>query len=194
MRTIRTSAVAVAVLASVALPMNAVAQAVTQAGSPAASAAPAAPARQGLWFNAGLGAGSLGCDGCDSRESAMSGGLALGGTLTQRVLLGAGTAGWTKSEDGGALTVGALNAVVRFYPSVARGFFLLGGVGMGTINVEIDGFGSESETGSAAILGLGYDFRVGRNVSMTPFWNGFAVKTSNADANVGQIGVGVTVH
>jgi hypothetical protein len=43
-------------------------------------------------------------------------------------------------------------------------------------------------------VGLGYDIRVGQNVSLTPYWNGFAASTSNADANVGQIGLGVTVH
>lgn len=44
------------------------------------------------------------------------------------------------------------------------------------------------------LLGLGFDVRVGRNVSLTPFWNGFAVRSPNADANVGQLGVGITVH
>lgn len=198
MRMSRSSFAVVAVLASAVSPATAAAQSVTQAGSPAgsssAAAAPAAPSRQGLWFNAGLGGGSLGCDGCDGREAAPSGGLAIGGTLTQRFLLGAGTAGWSKTVEGVTSTVGSLNAVMRFYPSVTNGFFLLGGLGMGTIRVSADGFGSESETGSAAILGLGYDFRIGRNVSLSPFWNGFAVKTENGDANVGQIGLGVTMH
>ena len=71
---------------------------------------------------------------------------------------------------------------------------MLGGLGIGSIHVSVDGFGSDGETGGGAVIGLGYDFRIGRNVSMTPFWNGFAAKTDNADANVGQIGVGVTVH
>lgn len=56
--------------------------------------------RKGFWFNVGLGAGSLGCDDCDSRANGLSGQLSLGGTLTPRLLLGAGTNGWTKSEDG----------------------------------------------------------------------------------------------
>jgi hypothetical protein len=58
----------------------------------------------------------------------------------------------------------------------------------------VDGFGNNTETGAGALLGLGYDVRVGSNVSLTPFWNGFAVRTSNDDANVGQIGLSVTVH
>ncbi|MBK6306527.1 MAG: hypothetical protein IPF47_12775 [Gemmatimonadetes bacterium] len=50
--------------------------------------------RKGFWFNVGLGAGSLGCDDCDSRANGLSGQLSLGGTLTPRLLLGRGpTAG-----------------------------------------------------------------------------------------------------
>lgn len=150
--------------------------------------------RDGFWFNLGLGYGSLGCQNCGSREGSVSGGLALGGTLSQKVVIGAGTNGWTKSEGGATLTVSTLTALIRFYPSATGGFFLLGGLGVGQIHVSVSGLGSDSETGAAALLGLGYDVRVGNNVSITPFWNGFATNTTNSDANVGQIGVGVTIH
>lgn len=153
-----------------------------------------AQTRQGFWFNAGLGVGSLGCDGCSDRTNALSGNLALGGTISPRFLLGVGTTGWTKSEDGATLTVGTLDARVRFYPSATGGFFLTGGVGVGTVRASISGFGSASETGLGGLLGLGYDFRVGDNLSVTPYWNGFAVSSSDADANVGQIGIGITAH
>jgi hypothetical protein len=150
--------------------------------------------RQGFWFSAGLGYGSLGCQDCSAREGALSGGLALGGTLSQKVLLGVGTNGWTKSEGGYTATVGTLTAQVRFYPSATGGFFLLGGLGLGSIHEEVADFGSASEVGPGALVGLGYDFRVGQNVSLTPYWNGFATTTSNADANVGQLGLSVTLH
>ena len=87
-----------------------------------------------------------------------------------------------------------LTAQVRFYPSATGGFFMTGGLGVGSIYADVSGFGSNSETGVGALVGLGYDFRVGPNVSLTPYWNGFATTTSNADANVGQVGLGVTVH
>lgn len=163
-------------------------------GLPAIASAQHKQTRQGFWFNVGLGYGSLGCQDCSGREGSLSGGLALGGTLSQKVVIGAGTNGWTKSEGGVTLTVSTLTALIRFYPSATGGFFLLGGLGVGTISGSISGFGSSSETGTGAVLGLGYDFRVGENVSLTPFWNGFATNTSNADANVGQIGLGVTIH
>jgi hypothetical protein len=150
--------------------------------------------RKGFWFNAGLGYGSLGCDDCDDREGGLSGGLSVGGTLGAHWLLGVGTSGWSKEENGVKLETGTLDFRVRFYPSATGGFFLTGGVGFGTIYAKVDGFGSDRENGAGMLLGLGYDARIGKNVSLTPFWNGFAVRTDNADVNVGQIGLGVTVH
>ena len=150
--------------------------------------------RRGFWFSGGLGYGSLGCEDCGSREGGLSGGLQLGGSVSQKVLLGGGTTGWTRSEGGVTLTTGTVVALIHFYPSSTGGFFLLGGLGLGTVYLEVAGFGSDTETGAGALLGLGYDIRVGENVSLTPFWNGFAVSTSNYDANVGQLGLSVTLH
>ncbi len=150
--------------------------------------------RHGFWFNGGLGYGSLGCDNCGSREGGLSGGLSLGGTLSPKFLLGVGTTGWYKDERGASLTTGTVDARIRFYPSTTGGFFLTGGFGVGSVRVAVDGFGSASETGAGAMLGLGYDIRIGSSLSLTPFWNGFAVRTSNTDANVGQLGLSLTVH
>jgi hypothetical protein len=150
--------------------------------------------REGFWFNAGLGYGSAGCQDCNVREGAFSGGLALGGALSQKLMLGVGTNRWWKSEDGGTLTVGTIAAIIRFYPSATGGFFLLGGLGLGTMHRYASGFGSDTQAGFGAIVGLGLDIRLARNVSLTPFWNGFAVTMTDADANVGQLGLGVTVH
>ena len=162
----------------------------TQAGG----VSEALPRRRGFWFSGGLGYGSLGCDDCSGREGGLSGGIQLGGSISPKVLLGGGTTGWTKSEGPVTLTVGTVVALIRFYPSATGGFFLLGGLGLGGIYTSIEGFGSDSETGGGALLGLGYDISVGENVSLTPFWNGFAARTSNADANVGQLGLSVTFH
>lgn len=150
--------------------------------------------RQGFWFSGGLGYGSLGCDGCVDRTGGLSGGLSLGGTLSPKLLLGVGTTGWTRSEDGATLTVGTLDARVRFYPSVTGGFFLTGGLGLSSISASVDGFGSDSELGVGVVLGLGVDIPIGRNTSVTPFLNGIGMNTSNADANVGQLGLAITLH
>jgi hypothetical protein len=162
---------------------------------PGTSPMPTRHVRNGFWFNLGLGFGSLGCQDCDAREGGLSGGLALGGTISPKVSLGIGTNGWSKSEGGVRLTAGTLTALIRFYPSSTGGFFLLGGLGTGSVRVDVSGLGNATETGWGALAGLGYDIRVGDNVSLTPFWNGFAVQASDeTDANIGQIGFGLTLH
>jgi hypothetical protein len=152
-----------------------------------------APLRQGFWFSGGLGMGTLGTQDGSSRESGMTGDISLGGTLSPKWLIGIGSSGWSKSESGGRLTVATLDARVRFYPSATGGFFLTGGIGAGSIRASIGGF-SATDNGTGAIFGLGYDYRVARNASITPYWNGFAMKSDNNDANVGQVGLAITLH
>lgn len=151
-------------------------------------------ARSGFWFNGGVGYGSLGCDGCASREGGIVVSLGAGGTLSQHVLLGAGIDGWTKEEDGTRLTASSLLATLRFYTSETSGFFLRGGLGFGTVEVQTSSFGTENENGGAALLGLGYDFRIGDNVSLTPYLNGVGVTTENTEVNFNQLGLSITVH
>jgi outer membrane protein with beta-barrel domain len=150
--------------------------------------------RDGFWFSGGLGYGSLGCDNCGSREGGVSGDISVGGTISPRFLLGVGAAGWSKSDQGARLTVSTLDARVRFYPSRTSGLFLTGGIGLGTVRGDFGGGFSATETGVGTILGLGWDIRVARNTSITPYWNGFAMKNSNTDANVGQAGLAITLH
>ena len=64
-----------------------------------------------------------------------------------------------------------------------------GGVGYSVLD---NGFANES--GFGMIAGLGYDVRVGRNLSMTPVANWFRGSFSGASANVLQLGLGVTSH
>lgn len=166
--------------------------ALTLAATPAVAQHP--QVRKGFWFNIGFGYGSLGCNDCGTRTGGISGGLSLGGTLSPHLLLGVGTTGWTKSENGATLTVGTLDARIRYYPAPAGGFFVTAGIGLGSAKVSVSGLGAGSETGGGAVLGLGYDLRIGRMTSITPYVNVFGVKTSNTDANVIQGGISITLH
>jgi Outer membrane protein beta-barrel domain len=152
-----------------------------------------AQTREGFWFSGGLGMGSLGTQNGTQRENGMSGDISLGGTLSPRWLIGVGSSGWSKSEQGGRLTVATLDARVRFYPSATGGFFLTGGIGAASIRASVGGL-SATDNGTGAIFGLGYDYRVARNASITPYWNGFAMKSNDNDANVGQVGLAITLH
>jgi hypothetical protein len=147
-----------------------------------------AQTRQGFWIGGGLGYGSLGCNGCD-RLGGVSGYLKLGGTLRQNILVGVETNGWTKSEFGQTLTMGNMSGAAYFYPMPSNGLFIKGGLGYSILD---DGFNNES--GFGLLAGLGYDVRVGRNLSITPVANWFRGSFSGASANVLQIGLGVTSH
>lgn len=113
--------------------------------------------------------------------------------MSEHVLLGLGTTGWYRSQDGVAVEGGTLDARFRIYPSLASGFFVTVGAGFGSISAT-DRFGTESEGGGGGLFGLGWDMRVGQNVSLTPFYNGFAVTVASGTFYVDQIGVGVTIH
>ncbi len=85
--------------------------------------------------------------------------------------------------------------LAKLYPSSTGGFHLIGGLGIASIDIEIDGLGGGRETGRGLILGLGYDIRIGRNVSLSPFWNGVATGyDGGGDLNFAQLGLGITIH
>jgi Outer membrane protein beta-barrel domain len=149
--------------------------------------------RQGFWFSGGMGFGSLSCDTCDGYANGFSGGLAAGGTINQHLLLGAGTTGWYRSSAGVWLNASTFDVRLRYYPVSRSGFFINGGIGVGDVSIGT-GRLRVSETGAAVVLGLGWDIRTGRNISVTPFWNGSGISTGAETVSFGQIGVGITVH
>jgi hypothetical protein len=150
--------------------------------------------RSGFWFHGGLGFGSRGCIDCTERVNGASGGLAIGGTLSQHVLLGIATNGWTRTEDGVTLTAGSVTGAIRFYPWSRGNLFVLGGVGVGRVDVAMGGLTAGSDLAYAALLGMGYDIRITPMTSLTPFWNGIGLRNNGGDLNWGQIGLGVTIH
>ena len=150
--------------------------------------------RGGFWFSGGLGFGTLTCEGCDNDYvGGLSGGLAAGTTVNSHLLIGAGTTGWSRTIDGVNLSAGTFDFRVRVYPSDYHGFFINGGVGIGRVALDL-GSVTISETGSGAMFGLGWDIKTGRNVSVTPFWNGSAISAFDEVWSFGQIGLGITIH
>lgn len=162
---------------------------------PAVAAAQARPeTRDGFWWNGGLGYSTIGCDGCNRRQNSLTVAMAAGGTVSRKVLFGASIDAATKSESGGNQIVATLLARLRFYPSLTNGFFLTAGLGLGTVRADATDIGTRSNTGTAALIGLGYDIRIGPNASLTPFWNGFSTGALDTNYNVGQLGLSLTVH
>lgn len=165
--------------------------------APKAAPAPRRKLREGFWLNIGSGYGALSCPHCSGdpeSPAGYSGGLSFGGTINPHLLLGIGTTSWYRSENGISLIAGTMDARIRIYPSSTRGFFLTGGIGVGTVGSDLAQLGSDSQFGGGGVVGLGWDMRVSKNMSVTPFWNGFGVATYAADASVSQIGLGLTFH
>jgi hypothetical protein len=142
--------------------------------------------REGTWLNVGLGVG-VG-DGIGGQ----SGNLAVGWSLSPRFLLGLGTSDWRTGLDRSTVTFGTLDLRLQFYPETAGGFFLTGGLGVGYFWLSDSGDGPD--VGRSVLVGLGYDARIGENVSITTFANKVWIHTPDPRGSVGQIGVGLTFH
>jgi hypothetical protein len=142
-----------------------------------------AQTRQGFWVGGGMGYGSLGlsCDGCGSvdRTGGLSGYVEMNG--------------WTKSEGTGRVTMGNMSGAAYWYPMPTQGLFLKAGAGYSVLAVD-DGISTADDTGFGWTGGVGYDLRVGKNLSITPVANYFRGAFDGGSANVLQLGLGVTSH
>jgi hypothetical protein len=156
-----------------------------------------AQTREGLWVGGGMGYGSLGlsCDGCGDvgRTGGLSGYAKVGGTLRSNILIGVEMNGWTKSEAGARVTMGNLSGAAYWYPMLTQGLFIKAGAGYSALSAD-DGTDSGTDSGFGILGGVGYDIRVGRNLSLTPVANWFRGGFEGGSANVLQIGLGVTSH
>src|SRR6266480_3700708 len=154
------------------------------------SAPPGVRGRSTLRLVRASGSDSGSGTGRSGTESAPSGYLKLGGTLSPNLLIGGETNGWTKSVSGTTLTAGNASLALYYYPQATGGFFLRGGVGV----AELSGGGS-SETGFGLVTGVGYDVRVARNTSITPVANfNWGAPESGVKQHVFQIALGITFH
>ena len=157
--------------------------------------------RRGFWFGIGLGYGSLGCDGCDGREGSGSGYVALGGTLSQRVRLGFESNGWAKEVDNETVSLGNAGAVIYFYPMETGGLHLKGTAGVAAVRYETtqgNATLSIDKTGFGWGGGLGYDVRLGRKISLTPFggwyWQRISSDGESTTFNFFQVGLAFVLH
>lgn len=129
---------------------------------------------EGFWIGFGIGGGVNTAENLDdARRGGGAAYLRMGGTPSQKVLLGGEIAVWGRQEDtafgANSLAVTRSNAtfMVMFFPSDNGGFFLKGGLGGANVETEVLGV-KVTERGLGTTLGLGYDVRLGRNLYLTP--------------------------
>jgi hypothetical protein len=138
------------------------------------SAAQTRHRHEGFWIGFGIGGGVN--TSANVEEGKRGGGalyVRLGGTLSQRWLLGGEISVWGRQEDSilgensVSLTRSNATFTAMFFPSGNGGLFLKGG--LGGANVEFEAGGVKfNEQGVGTTLGMGYDVRLGRNLYLTP--------------------------
>jgi hypothetical protein len=139
----------------------------------------AAQEKRGFWFSAafGLGSAMVTCDGCASeRETGGVFAVRLGGSLSERVLVGAEVGVWAKEyaiEPGvtGTVSLGHISGTIAYYPT-GSGFFVRGGAGLAlaeaVVNADGTNISADIGKGFGFVTGAGYDIRVSRRWSITP--------------------------
>lgn len=123
----------------------------------------------GFWIGFGIGGGWNVSDGLDGERLPGSGAyVRLGGTPSQKVLLGFEGSGWARARFDEVLTRGNAMFIAMLYPSENGGFFLKGGVGGASVT-RIRAIGTvATESGFGATAGIGVDIRLGSNIYLTP--------------------------
>jgi opacity protein-like surface antigen len=171
------------------------------------SSAAAQAVHKGIWFGAGLGVGSarLSCQICQAnRGSGTSGYLRAGATVTRQILVGLEGTAWTRNEDDIDFLLGSLQAVVFFYPQPNSGLYIKTGLGVSQYSAK-DSEDKISSQALAGSVGLGYEIKVARSMSIVPYANflgstGADVRLNDNIAGLGantsliQFGIGLTLH
>lgn len=129
--------------------------------------------RQGFWYGFGFGAGTsqLHCEICsDQSGTDLTASIRAGGVLSKSWLLGAELDGWTNSQDVGTRRSWTAAAVALWYPWPARGAYVKGGLGLTGYHAS-DSADVISTTRPGMILGIGYEWLVGKKYSINPYFN-----------------------
>jgi len=180
-------------------------------------------ARQGMWFSAGLGAGSatIHCQICEGEQGSKgtSGYVRAGTTVNGRLLVGAELNGWLRSDETGNQRVFALTGDGYWYPNPRHGYYFKLGFGFArykqwTHDDDNDDLRTGLSTGGlTGQVGTGYEVRLNPRMSFVPYLNlvGTAQGTLATERDDGttfqrnklptranvlllQLGVGVTWH
>jgi len=160
--------------------------------------------REGFFAAIGLGGGAESFDandglGWSDDKGGAVGYIKVGGTVSQSLLLGAELNGWAAQyqRQGYDRSLGSLMFIGQWYPSARGDFWLRGGLGWARDHLSIYGTSgniNSHENGTAFALGLGYDFRVAHNVSITPTLDLQGQRYDTHDERLISLGLGVTFH
>jgi hypothetical protein len=126
--------------------------------------------RDGFWISFGFGAGTVTweCDGCTRQDhGGPTGFLRMGGTTSNKILLGGEINGWALDIGAAEITSGYTAFTVYWYPKATGGFYFKGGLGA-AIYARQTNTTEATSSGAAIVTGVGYDIRVARKFSLSP--------------------------
>jgi Outer membrane protein beta-barrel domain len=166
------------------------------------------PTLRGPWLGAGIGTASaaVNCDICTGdRNGGLSGHLSGGFTLSESLRAGAELAGWLDNTDEVRQRLMLYGASLYWTPTPNASWYLKGGIGMLNYNADTTDDDEDDALGAstgALQLGVGYDFRAGSKLWLSPYAN-LIVSTSgnmtsgntivtDASFSLMQIGAGIT--
>jgi hypothetical protein len=166
------------------------------------------PMLRGPWLGAGLGTASaaVNCDICTGdRNGGLSGYLTGGFTFSRSLRAGAELAGWLDNTDDVRQRLMLYGASLYWTPSPTASWYLKGGIGLLNYSADDTDDDEDDELGAstgALQLGVGYDFRAGSRLWITPYANLIVSASGNmtsgnsivtdASFSLMQIGAGVT--
>jgi hypothetical protein len=167
--------------------------------------------RNGFWLMGGVAAASNRTDCTNCPEEVRINGfgtvLRAGGKASRYVMIGGELYGFLETDDDSRTEVGGVLFIAQWYPWTKLGFWFRAGGGISYANVEINTATSPEQITKAGLglsLGFGWDLRVARMVSITPFltsyYNGLGAidfsggTLDNVLTTMWQAGVGVTFH
>jgi hypothetical protein len=125
---------------------------------------------RGFWIGFGFGGGTNFADFAEGNRAGVGGYVRLGGTISQKFLLGGEAAGWGRDVGGSTFSESGVTAVALYYPA-GPGVFLKAGAGFAGWAVSTSAGSTTTTTtagGFAGTLGAGYDLRIGTNLFLTP--------------------------
>lgn len=146
---------------------------------------------QGFWIGFGLGGG------VSSSEGGGGAYLRMGGTPADMLLVGGEAIAWAKSENNTTVSQGNFTGNILFYPSLNGGAFLKVGLGFASVTASATSGNTTvtvTDNGLGTTFGAGYDFKLGRNIYLTPNVDALVQVISGSTETVWLFTLGLTWH
>lgn len=143
--------------------------------------------RQGFWASGGLGMGfgAARCNVCrGNRDAGVAASLGAGGSLGQAFALGVDGHGWSSDQGAVGLSIGAVNALMLWYPSARMPWYFSFGSGVFVYRATDDDPDVPAITATSLGIraGLGYDLSIADKLAVTPYFNFIASVAADLEA------------